>query len=713
VRRQATGSPPRSPMTIGSAAFGLACLCLLALAAIVGPATAAAAECPNEAFQRGPSALLPECRAYEMVSPLDKNGGNIGSTLLVHAAPDGSAVSFGSTASFADAPSSPLRGNYIGRRGSNWATEAVDPAQFNHSGMTYRATPVSSRDLRFSLGASRLALTPGAQEGGSNLYLRDNATGIRTLLAATPGEVLFNEVSGFTGGAFLGAATDWSHILIRSTEAIAVGPTEPQPAAGRENLYYLAGGTAHLVNVLPNGTVDPSGAHIGESTVPNQHAISEDGSRIFFQVGFEHTEGPLYVREDGTTTKPISVSRNGAEAGEMKRVEFRLASPDGATVYFTSFNELIEGAGNNALYRYDVPTGEMTAMVPNPPAGGPKAKSVLGASRDGSYVYFSAVAALAEGATEAEGFGVNFYVWHDGTIRWIAQTDSADHEFIYPQKWSVSPNGRFLGFTTATPMTAEDVPSPACPTDFSANNAPEHCLDVYVYEAESAKLTCVSCDGPGRGFSRLGGDGIHEWGMGEEYERTVLDNGTVFFDSPNALLQRDTNGVGDVYAWRGGSDELVSTGTSEQSSTFGDATPDGSNVYFLTEQQLVKQDTDENTDLYDNRELGGLASQWPPGAVAPCEGEGCKGASPGPPPGLPEGSAVGVSSKIAARSCAAVRAQAKKASHKARRLTAHARRAGKRAGAKPQARRLRRQAAAARKRAHRIHQKAATCGRKG
>jgi hypothetical protein len=660
-----------------------------------------------------------------MVSPLEKSGGNVSPNLGVHAAPGGTTVSFVSTASFAGSPASPLVSTYIARRGPDWATEAIDPEQFNYNSLLIRGTPASSRDLRYSFGVSRLALAPGAVEAGSNLYLRDNATGARTLLVATHGDQLFNAATGIGGGAFLSASADWSNVLVESSrELLPVPASGPQPAAGlnKNNLYELRGGQAHLVNVLPDGTVDPEGAHIGGGA-PYQHLMSEDGSRTFFQIGSNNGTGALYLREDGTTTVPISMSENGAEAGQMKPAEFGVATPDGSVVYFNSFYELIEGAGKGALYRYDVPARKLSAVIQNPPAGGPDVGGVFGAGGDGSYVYFGASESLAEGAPVATGSNTNFYVWHDGAIQWIGQTDSSDLEANFPRQWSISPNGKFFGFASTSPMTAEDVSSPACPKVGTVNNAPEHCMDVYAYAYETNRLTCASCKGetnsagewkwlPGRGFSELGGQAVHEQGTGDERPHAVLDDGTVFFDTPNGLSPRDVNAVGDVYAWREGSAELVSTGKGEQPSNFGDATPDGSSIYFLTKQQLVPQDTDESTDLYDDRELGGLASQWPPGSEPPCEGEGCRGASPGAPAGLRDAAAGAAPAKGAARSCTAVRKRAKKAGHQARKLAKRARRSAKRSHASAHTRRLRHRAAVARKRAHRIHQKAVTCGRK-
>ena len=76
---------------------------------------------------------------------------------------------------------------------------------------------------------------------------------------------------------------------------------------------------------------------------------------------------------------------------------------------------------------------------------------------------------------------------------------------------------------------------------------------------------------------------------------------------------------------------MISSGKSEFPSFFGDASEDGSSVFFFTRQQLVGQDKDELQDVYDARVGGGLAAQnqIPPPA---CEsGEACHGPAQTPP----------------------------------------------------------------------------------
>ena len=90
---------------------------------------------------------------------------------------------------------------------------------------------------------------------------------------------------------------------------------------------------------------------------------------------------------------------------------------------------------------------------------------------------------------------------------------------------------------------------------------------------------------------------------------------------------------------------LISSGTDSQGAVFLDASPDGRNAFFVTTQQLVGWDTDNNADIYDARIDGGLPDPVP--VPTGCQGESCLPssppapsappiASPSPKPGNPE-----------------------------------------------------------------------------
>ncbi len=69
--------------------------------------------------------------------------------------------------------------------------------------------------------------------------------------------------------------------------------------------------------------------------------------------------------------------------------------------------------------------------------------------------------------------------------------------------------------------------------------------------------------------------------------RATMDDGRVFFDSPDRLVTADTNSVGDVYEYTPGSGlSAAEPGTSGEPASFGDVSEDGRDVFFVTGDRL-------------------------------------------------------------------------------------------------------------------------------
>ncbi len=163
--------------------------------------------------------------------------------------------------------------------------------------------------------------------------------------------------------------------------------------------------------------------------------------------------------------------------------------------------------------------------------------------------------------------------------------------------------------------------------------------ELYLYEALSGRLVCVSCNPDGvpatnEAYLANNQELSIQPGPRAFLRATSPKTGSrVFFQTKEALVPQDTNEQTDVYEWEregaGGADGctrlsatfsassggclyLISTGESASPSYFGDASASGNNVFFFTRQALVDQDQDENYDVYDARVEGGIAAQNPP-----------------------------------------------------------------------------------------------------
>jgi hypothetical protein len=573
----------------------------------------------------------PPGRAYEMVSPPDKNGQDVVPTIELRSGtpqslPSGDAIVYLARGSFAGNPSNSLLPGYLAQRGSSsWATRGIAPPVRAASQLAPRLLQVSE-NLLFNAVQSSEALAPGAWSAdfggleGEALYVRDLVTDTYQLLTPEPAPGGAGGISGPTPyvSSFMRGDADLSHVLF---EARAELTPEAVPLPnGAVKLYKWANGTLALESVLPDGTPASGSAGGGLAGISEwiNGAISEDGSRVFFSSPAFPGAAALHVRENGVTTEidPSAI--------------FRGASDDGSKVFFTTGDE-------GPLVSHDVDSQTSTVLsVDNEPADGTSdvALGVIDFSADGSRVYFGAESQLVPGAPTAPGAKV--YLWDDGDVRFIATLPSGN-AFNGPWQTNVSlkegqmyvtPDGGALMLQWGEDsLTGYDNTSPAC-------DGP--CNEVFVYRADADELVCVSCDPSGAPPTGHAGRGF-----GEELSfsgRHLSDDGNrAFFASPDPLVREDVNGEQDVYMWENGELQMISTGRDSEFSAFADASPTGDDIFFTTSERISRWDRDDSQDLYDARVGDGLPE--PPDPPVRCVGDECQGqpsrpalASPGSSP---------------------------------------------------------------------------------
>ena len=179
--------------------------------------------------------------------------------------------------------------------------------------------------------------------------------------------------------------------------------------------------------------------------------------------------------------------------------------------------------------------------------------------------------------------------------------------------------------------------------DNTDSNTFEPDSEVYLYDSNSQTLTCASCNPNGvrpSGPSSIPGaiaNGSAPGATRTYKPRALTDDGRrLFFDSADELVLQDSNSASDVYEWEaqgvgscekpGGCVQLISDGRSPNPAPFIDASADGTDVFFLTDDSLVGSDPG-SADLYDARVGGGFPEPQPP---IPCEGDSCQ-PLPSPP----------------------------------------------------------------------------------
>jgi hypothetical protein len=113
-----------------------------------------------------------------------------------------------------------------------------------------------------------------------------------------------------------------------------------------------------------------------------------------------------------------------------------------------------------------------------------------------------------------------------------------------------------------------------------------------------------------------------EGGSSNYRPRDLLADGSLFFNSSDALASHSDGGVESVYEYEDGHVYPISDPAGRYESFFLDATPQGTNVFFATADRLVPQDSSTSVVVYDAREGGGFPLTVAP---SPCTTtESCK-----------------------------------------------------------------------------------------
>jgi hypothetical protein len=648
----------------------------------------------------GGELALPDGRAWELVSPPDKKGALIEvyeSSDPTQAAGDGSAIVYRTTGPMGEGEQGVLFGAHVisKRSAAGWSARNIStrrslPPEGESAANLLSADerwPLFSRDLSvgvFEQGSVPIPQSPDATE--QTLYLRDNANG-----SFLPLETTANVPPGTKFGdgqlAFAAGTPDLSHVIFGTRRALTPEAIAETNSEGRRlNLYEWSAGRLQLVNVLSDGKAAEPGVTLGSYEQyggMTARAVSSDGRRIVWKYG-EIASGAgtatLYVR-DMIEQKTFRIG--GA------RPRFETMSGDGSKIFYVETENGIDGD----LYLFDAVNGtqfDLTAGYGVGEHGARVEPVVMGASEDGSYVYFVAKGVLASGGVSGKD---NLYMLHDAEGKWtttyIATLSHEDEStwrgrknrsgILVPEGAAVlsrttsrvSPNGRYVAFMSSRPLTGYDNVD-------AVSGQPDE--EVYLYDAVSKRLVCTSCDPTGARPVGVfdSGEGLlvdrqqawtanasiaNHWLAGNipgwdsvssvaSYQtRYLSDEGRLFFDSPDALVPQDTNGLEDVYQYEPagvgscvsgdpsfnersqGCVSLLSSGISASESAFMDASENGDDLFFVTASKLTADDYDTSYDLYDAHVCSaGVPCRRLPVSPPPCtSGDSCK-AAPSPQP---------------------------------------------------------------------------------
>jgi sugar lactone lactonase YvrE len=583
---------------------------------------------PDRVFTTQPAAfasILPDGRGWELVSPPDKHGVPLGAISeeggVIQAAAEGSGIAYyakgpivsepAGSRSFVDSQDLSTRVS-----GGSWSTQDITtPHQAPTGVIPGDASEYKLFSSDLSLGAvepiGATPLSPRASEPTPYLRAPDGSYTPLVYPGNVPEGTHFGGVElgfeEFGGGVhFIAATPDLSHVLLGSPTTLVEG----FHFQTGEGIYDWNAGALTPVSFVPPGAAplcggaapacEPSGGGVGHG-FRVRNAISTDGSRVILDGGLR-----LYLRDlSRGETIQLDADEPGCGAGcKSGDGVFQDASTNGRRVFFTDEQRLTAdstaASGKPDLYMCEVEVEaehlacalrDLSVNAVNSAEPATVKGAVIGASADGSSVYFVADGALStgEGAVSGDcvlagGIGsgeCNLYRYDLATeaVSLVAVLSGADfHDWAAASEGSdlgqltarISPNGEWLAFMSERPLTGYD--------NRDARSG-ERDQEVFLYDAKgeggAGKLLCASCNPTGaRPAGRQGPPNIppalvdvprlweQRWYAANlpgwtrvdlshalYQSRYLSDSGRLFFNANDALVPQDSNGTEDVYEY--------------------------------------------------------------------------------------------------------------------------------------------------------------------
>lgn len=486
---------------------------VLLLLSYVPASTAVAANGPNECADESlraalGSSALPDCRAYEMVTPAYKEGYPLTVESL---SSDGERMIDGTIGTLVGNLGSgelPTEGAlYLDERtAEGWRLEPLNAPSSQFVGEFPLATEVNDGQ---TLWEQHTPAQPAAERG---LYIRSSAGAFSFVGPLSPnrgaGEEPSNLIDPNQGDVDVvkAATSDYGHIVMEAKFAEARWPFDETPVDEANHSLYEYSGLGNkepiLVDVVgekgSRQLITLCGVVLGSGSFGSSfNTLSNDGEVVFFTVNPCNPGPPtaeVYARLHGALTsakaaETIDVSSSECTVGcgeSPSGKQFEGASEDGRVVFFTSTqkltNDAVDGtaSGNAAgrggcprttpggggcnlyMYDFDAPTSARLEVI----SVGGEVLGVTGMVQNGSHVYYVSRAAM--GAAGKNPYGKlpvegqpNLYVYDVASgrtafVTTLGSGDGLDWNKQFIRTAQVSGSGRDLLFESVMPGVTPD-----------------------------------------------------------------------------------------------------------------------------------------------------------------------------------------------------------------------------------------------------------------